>query len=384
MEEAFESGALEAITAVLKKHRGDPDVLAASTACLSSLATNPQCVPPTWPRPARPRAPQVPALVRCCTPPHPALPHRFAVVGRYAGKLVESGAMLSMVDSVTDNPGAEEGVAETMALLEVVAQHNPEALVAAGGMKNLAGLLAAAKAHPSIMGIVSRTMERMNRINGGPQTLMGANGVTVLLDSLGVDHAENTQHLAPVFRIIERLCRNPDNAEAFRKADGIKRLCQALNKHKEKELACKIGGRALTKLAAGNVKELIGQMESTDDPSEREFLAQLLANLALEEDNAEKIVKCGGVPSLVNTFQSPSQKTIEASSRALARIASMPENVTTVIAAGAIDVLVRTIDQYKDNDAIISSCVPTLLKLAASEEDVQKIVDAACSPSCAR
>ena len=44
MEEAFESGALEAITAVLKKHRGDPDVLAASTACLSSLATNPQCV----------------------------------------------------------------------------------------------------------------------------------------------------------------------------------------------------------------------------------------------------------------------------------------------------------------------------------------------------
>ena len=69
------------------------------------------------------------------------------LVLRYAGKLVESGAMLSMVDSVTDNPNATEGVSETMALLEVVAQHNPEALVAAGGMKNLAGLLAAAGAH---------------------------------------------------------------------------------------------------------------------------------------------------------------------------------------------------------------------------------------------
>ena len=337
MKEAFESGALEAITAVLKKHRGDPDVLAASTACLSSLATNPQ----------------------------------------YAGKLVESGAMLSMVDSVTENPGGEEGVKETMLLLEVVAQHNPEALVAAGGMKNLVRLLSAAGEHKEIMGQVARTLERMNRISGGPASLMESDGIPALLKSLLIDFGlEDTQHLQPCFRIIERLCRNPANAEAIRKADGIKQLCVALNVHKDKELACKIGSRALTKLAAGNVKELIGQLEGTTDPAEREFLAQLLANLALEEDNAEKIVKCGGVPTLVETFKSPSQKTIEASSRALARIASVPENVPDVVKSGAIEVLVATLDQYEDNDAIISSCVPTLLKLATTEEDVERIVAA--------
>ena len=68
MRKSFESGALEAITEVLTKHKGDEEVLSSSTACLSSLATNPA----------------------------------------YAGRLVESGAMLSMVASVTANPAGTQ------------------------------------------------------------------------------------------------------------------------------------------------------------------------------------------------------------------------------------------------------------------------------------
>ena len=68
MTKAFDSGALEAITEVLTKHKGDEEVLSSSTACLSSLASNPA----------------------------------------YAGRLVESGALLSMVESVTANPGGSQ------------------------------------------------------------------------------------------------------------------------------------------------------------------------------------------------------------------------------------------------------------------------------------
>ena len=296
MKEAFESGALEAITAVLQKHRGDEDVLSASTACLSSLATNPQ----------------------------------------YAGRLVESGAMLSMVDSVTENPDAEQGVTETMDLLEVVATHNPEALVTANGAKNISALLAATTKYPKMMGQSARVLERMNRCAGGSKSLVDAGCVPQLLSALDVDHGDDTEHLEPVFKLLDRLCRNADFAEVVRSNNGMKVLSAALDSHKTKEKACKIGGRVLTKLASGNVKELITQMESASTESERDFLSQLLANLALEEDNAEKIVKAGGVPSIVKILGGASQKTIEASARALARIASVPENVPIVVEAGAI------------------------------------------------
>ena len=64
MKDAFEAGALDAITEVVTKHKGDEEVICSSTGCLSSLASKPA----------------------------------------YAGRLVESGALLSLVDSVAANP----------------------------------------------------------------------------------------------------------------------------------------------------------------------------------------------------------------------------------------------------------------------------------------
>lgn len=350
MKEAFESGALEAITEVLQKHKGDSAVLASSTACLSSLASKPE----------------------------------------YAGKLVESGALFSMVDSVVSNPDGEKGVKETLQLLDTVATNNPEALLKHGGVDAAIKLLNASDSNPALKAAAMRTLEKVNKVPGGCDAIVAAGALPDLLELIrkkpddmptpafakGADDDESEpvdmDFLSPSFRLLDRMCRNPAQADALRGANGMQLLCEALDIHKDNLKVCKIGGRVLSKLASGNVSDLIARLQGSKG-EERAFLTQLLANLALEEDNADKIVKAGGVQILIQTFDSPSKTTIQASARALARIASNDENVQELVKADAIGVLVRVINTHSNDADITSAITPTLLKLATQPENVELI-----------
>jgi hypothetical protein len=72
-------------------------------------------------------------------------------------------------------------------------------------------------------------------------------------------------------------------------------LSKSLENHRTNDKLSKIGGRILSKLASGNVESLVARMDASTATSEKEFLAGLLANLSLEEENAEKIVAAGGL-----------------------------------------------------------------------------------------
>ena len=75
VKEAFEAGALEAITDVLQLHSGDQTVLLSSTQCMTSMASNP----------------------------------------KYAGALVASGAVMGLLESVMKAPSGD-AAADTLAL----------------------------------------------------------------------------------------------------------------------------------------------------------------------------------------------------------------------------------------------------------------------------
>ena len=89
-------------------------------------------------------------------------------------------------------------------------------------------------------------------------------------------------YLEPSFRVLDRLCRVKEYAEAIREKAGLEKLSTALNLHADNATVASVGSRILTNLASSNVADLVARMESSVSLEEKEFLAELLANLATE------------------------------------------------------------------------------------------------------
>jgi hypothetical protein len=318
---------------VLQRHHGDADVLAASTACLSAMATNP----------------------------------------KYAAALIDSGAMMGMLDSVIKNPLQGQGVTESLNLLETIASNNPEALLAGGGADASTRLIAAASSNATIVGAAVRTLEKLNKVPGGATALIECDAIKTVVN-VAVKTSSDSDTLEASFRLLERMARSPDHAEYIRtECKGMEVLSAALEANTEPRVQ-KVGGRLLSKLASGSVSDLIIKFDSTAVASEKEFLSSLLANLALEEENCSKIVQSGGVAAIVNAFNGGSKKTIESSTRALGRLAVNDEAAEEIFRSGALTVLVRTMEQYKNDASTTATIAQAVRALVSSSERADKVM----------
>jgi hypothetical protein len=340
--EAYEAGALEAITSVLTKHKADPAVLSASTGCLTSIASDP----------------------------------------KYAGDLARSGALVGMLNAVEEQPDAKEGVEETLQLLETVATFNAQALLEAGGADAVVRLLRkAGSANPRIAKTCMVSLELINKCPEGGQALRDSGVVPDLLDMVKRPLPEKTDGtevlmVEACFRLMDRMSRSTEHSAYIReKCDGMQVLSQSLEIHSKNERLCKAGGRLLTKLAAGNVGELIERMNSTTDPKQKEFLASMLANLAIEEETAERIVASGGVSALLTTLSADNPKVIASSARAIARIAADPDHSRDLVLNGAVKNIVDVMKKHAGDPDIAAAVTPTLLKLASSPDNAEEIAE---------
>ena len=331
LKDAYEAGALAAIDDVLQRHKGDEAVLVASPSCVSSMATN----------------------------------------AKYAEALVETGAVMSLIESVASNPEAKEGVKETLQLFETVATTSPESLLRSGGAKAAVTLLKSGAKSSAITLAAARTLEKLNKVPGAGAAMVESGAVEAVVglcqqtakDDATADVVECSM------RMLDRMCRAEDQADFIRtRLDGMAVLSAALEANKSNERICKAGGKVLTKLASGNVGELVARMEAAKSTGEKEFLAGLLSNLALEEENAEKIVSAGGVSALLKTFTASSKKTVEASARAISRLAASEDHVDELVSNGAVDTLVAVMTANEHDAAVVASVTPTLAKLATHAE----------------
>lgn len=342
--EAYEAGALDAITAVLTKHKKDLPVLSASTACLKSIASEP----------------------------------------KYAGDLARSGALVGMLNAVEEQPDATEGVQETLELLETVATYNPQALLEADGCNAVVGLMRkAGKDHPSITKSCVAALENMNKCPDGGQALLDSGIVPDMLEAVkeplpasGASEAQ-TLMIETSFRLLERMTRNPAHADFIRDScNGMQALSTALEVHARNDRICKVGGRLLNKMAAGNVPELIEQMNKSTDPKQKAFLSSLLGNLALEEETAERIVESGGVKALMGMLGTASTQVVASSVRAIGRIAADPSHVAELVESGAIGSIVDAMKAHAGNSEVVAAGTPALLKLSSSPENALAIARA--------
>ncbi|KAA0148584.1 hypothetical protein FNF31_07374 [Cafeteria roenbergensis] len=344
-KEAYEAGALDAITAVLTKHKSDLVVLSSSTACLKSIASEP----------------------------------------KYAGDLARSGALVGMLNAVEEQPDAKEGVQETLELLETVATFNPQALLDVGGCDAVVRLMRkSGKSHPSITKSCVAALENMNKCPDGGAALRDSGIVPDLLEAIkepiadtsSTSGSEEVQSLMveASFRLLDRMTRSKEHAEFIREScDGMGSLSAALEVHSKNDRLCNLGGRLLTKLAAGNVPDLVRQMKTCEDPKQRASLSALLANLALEEETAERIVESGGVSVLLGTLGASSAGVIASSARAIGRIASDPAHIAELVEGGAVKAIVDAMKSHKDDPSLAGSVTPTLIKLASSPENARAV-----------
>jgi len=290
---------------------------------------------------------------------------------------------------------AAESVDKTLALFETIATSNPDALLRHGGAKTAVKLLrggmgaasgvssaaggagSSSAAAPTTGGSSNitlaavRTLEKLNRVPGAGAALMEAGAVEAAVevarrtarDDAGTAAAECS------LRMLERMCRSEEQAEYLRsRCDGMLVLSTALEANKANDRVCKAGGKVLTRLAAGNVGDLVTRMTASGSVAETEFLSGLLSNLALEEESAEKIVSAGGVSALLKTLDLPSKRAVEASARAISRLATSGDAVDELVRAGAVDTLVSVLATNGDDAAVVASVTPTLTKLAACVE----------------
>jgi hypothetical protein len=123
---------------VLAIHSGVEEVLSSATKCLGSMVSNPE----------------------------------------YAGALVRCGALRGMVDSVIKNPDAEQGVKETLHVLERVVARNAAAVLECDGAKMIAELLRCSN-KPEIIAVCARTFEKLIRLPGGAEAFIAAGALEV-------------------------------------------------------------------------------------------------------------------------------------------------------------------------------------------------------------
>lgn len=161
-------------------------------------------------------------------------------------------------------------------------------------------------------------------------------------------------------------------------------LSTALENNRTNDKLCKVGGRILSKLASGNVESLVLRMDSaTTAGPEKEFLAGLLANLALEEENAAKIVAAGGVGALLKSVSATSPKTAEVSARAVARLLT-EENIDDLISKGAITTFVKALDAHRGDATTSAALTPALTRLATTPERCTKLLHAGAIEAVAK
>ena len=330
LRDAFDAGALDAISDVLQRHSGDLDVLKASTQCFAAMATN----------------------------------------AHYAAALVASGALMGMLESVMKNPDADDGVTETLALLEAIGTHNPEALLSGGGAAAATRVMASAPGRFNIIGACVRTLEKLNKVPGGPAALVECEAVRAIVTLCGTLDATGSEERETLIeaglRLLDRTARVAEYADYLRGTlNGMSVLSDCLATNRNSERICKVGGRLLSKLAASSVGDLIAKLEAPSTTSaERDFLAGLLANLAIEEENADKIVANGGCPALLRCFYAQSRRTVEAACLAVERLAGNEDRTDALIAAGAISVLVEALRTNVGDAALCAAIIPTLARIA--------------------
>eukprot|EP00516_Mucochytrium_quahogii_P000838 CAMPEP_0203744552 /NCGR_PEP_ID=MMETSP0098-20131031/584_1 /ASSEMBLY_ACC=CAM_ASM_000208 /TAXON_ID=96639 /ORGANISM=" , Strain NY0313808BC1" /LENGTH=2433 /DNA_ID=CAMNT_0050632097 /DNA_START=311 /DNA_END=7609 /DNA_ORIENTATION=- len=343
IDAAVESGAIEAIVEVMKKHPDAMEMVKCATEALSALTTN---------------------------------SGNAKKVAEAGGVETALGSMLGLSKEDAATPDGEEVTTAGSNLLEKVAQHNPNAILdSSGGVDAVLDGLTHST-NQRVKTACATVADRVAVSERGEQEVLKKGGIEALITAIAPDTENTEEMLKPTFRLLEKFADDSKNVKKMRDLGGVEALVHQLEAHADNEALLRQGGRLLAKVAAGDLEGAIEKLKRGGlSDKAREFTIALLANLALQPENIEKIVAQGGVKVLIDNFDQFNEKTQIAAARALGRLANNKENAKDIIAQGGVKVLVNAMKNNPDNEDLVTACTQALATLATSSLESANAVE---------
>jgi hypothetical protein len=334
--QAFENGAADAIFDVLKIHSSDDTVMSSATACLGSLASNP----------------------------------KFAI------KLIDKGVVEAVTKTLRDRP-TSEFTAKMLALVENAASSAPDRFIAMGGLEHVVATLeAVGGADSSVASSMLRAIEKASRGEGAIERMKKTGAIKTMLEAANSPKFEkDPEAVESMLRCIERLARDKSTSDYIRdECGGLEAIAGALDHHSSNDRVAKVGGRALSRLAASNVEELVRQISDPHaSDKQKQLVSSLLANLATDEENVDKIINSGGLIGLLSVLSSDNPKSVAAAARAVGRIAET--SVQQLDDDGCLKHLRKAYLRNKGESSVLSAVVGTLNKYLFHSAQPEAVIE---------
>ena len=330
------------IVDVLKKQKGNAEILATASKTLSKLAINPE----------------------------------FSQIIASSGGIGSALASLEAFEGGDDDEAGRQGLEDTVQLLEKVAATAPDALVAAGSVANVVAVMNKHKGNPECVAACCRTLERISRTGPGLTEIVQQNGVPTMLAMFKMEDTD-LSCIAPGFKFMDRVCRTEAYSKYVSDCGGVESMVSLLEKQQDEPMVLKQGGRLLAKMAKHELSATMAKLQNSALPEETKLMTlNLLSNLAMEDACADQIVADGGIRTLIGDLgrTDVSAAVIESEVKFLGRLMTSKNTVNEMVAAGGVDVVLTVMHNNDGSEAIMNSVVPTLVAMCSAAEDIHSIV----------
>ncbi|GMI17199.1 hypothetical protein TrLO_g6315 [Triparma laevis f. longispina] len=349
---AIGAGAAETVTDVMKLHPGNEDVLDRCAMCLSHL-----CYDPTT-----------------------------------AEQIADQGgvdAVLASIDSNKNLPS--ESIANGLTMIESV-MSNPAAaakVINEELVQRILTILAENNGDPQIALSCLRVLEKVGKTDAGLAMIQRCGGVKNLLDLLS-RVADNEMHSNEDAEIVTRatktlgkMAKDASVIAELKSLEGIDVYLKVLDSFPDNDKIARLGGKFLTRITGDSIEELIEILKQKGvSPALLERTLALLASLAIDSNSSDDIVNKGGVAAILSMLEGNlTGKALEATCRAVARLAHNARNIQGLVDNGAVTQLVAALSSKAATSDSKAQAIEALQKIAAHSQFTNAVVDAKAVPA---
>jgi len=313
-------------------------------------------------------------------------------------KLVEAGAITSVLKAVEKHPNATKALAGAMNIVRRCADQNPEKV---GNKEIMEAIMKTAASNPTnevVAVSTAQTYGSLCKNRKAAAVFVEQGGLETVLANLStkpqVSEAADAEITLANLNCINSLASfEMTNIERIKKARGLKTVVEAIARfsgesEQDQEIQ-RIGKKIIMKVAGALIDQIIKETLSPDtSPADREYNAQLLSQLSAKTKYAKKILNVNGIAKMLELIKDPSATpTMQAAVCLILKNIALNEQVKKEeIKLGAFQEVVNLINNNKSNSLVLGPAMSLLQTLVINQDAEKKAEEAgaigACMPYC--
>ena len=271
-----------------------------------------------------------------------------------AEQIADQGGVAAIIASIDANKNiSAESLVGGLRMIESVMNH-PTALSKIVNQDLVNKIIDIMNSHlddPTIMLSCMRALEKIAKTSEGLDLIQNADGIRNILNVLDTvagfaEHGEDDVDIIKrATNILGRMAKSGDIIRMIKEAGGVDIYLKVLDAFKDDERIARLGGKFLSRVTGDSVDELIAILnEKGASAAMIERTMALLASLAMVGNSSVDIVNGGGCPAITSHLEKAvSDKALESTCRALARLARNAKNIQLLVDSNVIPPLVASL-----------------------------------------